>query len=374
MNSKKIWLSSPVLSGNEVDYITKAIESGWLTTQGSCIDNFEKTIQEYLQTKKEIVALNSGTSSIHMALLLLGVTSGDEVICPTFTFSASVNPILYQHATPIFVDSEKDTWNMNPIHLEEAIIARKKQGKNIKAIIVVNAYGVPAKWDVIQRIAQQHEIPIIEDAAPALGAKYNGLSCGTFGDFGIFSFNGNKIITTSSGGVLICNSLTEKEKAIFIASQAKDTNFNYTQLGYNYRMSNLLAAVGSAQMTTIEERLLARKKIFDTYVATFVHHHNITVHNPASTKCLPNYWLTNIMIEGRMKEVDELKKEICKEAKKKNIDIRHLWQPLHIQKMYNKYPYYGSAVSEDIYARGLSLPTNNNFSRNTISRIMELFH
>ena len=271
MDNKRIYLSLSEESGFEQEYIQKALETNWITSGGPNVDEFESALENYLEEKSFVSALNSGTSAIHLALVLLGVEKGDEVICQSMTFSASANPILYQGAIPIFVDSELDTWNICPEYLEAAIKDRVKKGKKPKAIIAVHLYGNPYKVDEIHAIADKYDIPIIEDSAEALGSSYKGKKCGSFGDFGIFSFNGNKIITTSSGGALISNSKELKDKAIFYATQSKDEAIHYqhSQIGYNYRMSNICAGIGLGQLKVLDKNVDSRRKINSFYKEIF---------------------------------------------------------------------------------------------------------
>jgi len=367
--SEKIWLSKPHISYFEEKFIKSAFETNWLTTRGENIDEFEEQIENYIGEKKYAVALNSGTSAIHLALILLGVQENDEVICPSFTFCASANPILYNKAIPVFVDCEMDTWNICPFFLEEAIKDRIEKGKKPKAIIVVNSYGMPPKWDEIILISKTYNIPIVEDSAEALGAVYKNKKCGTFGDFGIFSFNGNKIITTSSGGALICKSKALKSKAILIATQANrgKTSYKHSELGFNYRMSNVLAGIGRGQMNVIEERIKQRRNVNFFYREIFKNTNDIILQSEPSSEYLSNFWLSCILINDTDNKY--CLKKIKKIFKEKNIEVRNLWRPLHTQKLYKNFLYYGKGTDEYLFKNGLCLPSSSNLTNKELLRI-----
>src|SRR6056297_298816 len=266
---EKIWLSPPHMGGNEETYVKEAFDSNWIAPLGPNVQQFEKSIEDFVGNNTYAACLSSGTGAIHLSLELLGIGQGDEVICQSFTFAASANPITYLGASPVFVDSEKETWNISPELLEEAIKTRQAEGKKPKAIVAVHLYGMPYKVDEIHAIARKYEIPVIEDSAEALGSSYRGFNCGSFGDFGILSFNGNKIITTSGGGALLCKYQSTKEKAVFLATQARDNapHYQHSRIGYNYRMSNVLAGIGRGQMEVLNDRVAARRKNYDYYVA-----------------------------------------------------------------------------------------------------------
>lgn len=373
MTNKRIFLSLPQLSGEEQKYIQKALDDNWITSGGPNVNDFENDLQEFLQNDVSVAALNSGTSAIHLALILLGVKAEDEVICQSMTFSASANPILYQKATPVFVDSEAETWNICPQNLEIAIKDRIAKGKKPKAIIAVHLYGMPYKVDEIHAIADKYEIPVIEDSAEALGSHYKGKKCGTFGAFGIFSFNGNKIITTSSGGALITHSKAFKEKAIFYATQSRDEAIHYqhSEIGYNYRMSNVCAGIGRGQMKILDSNLKVKKQIHDFYVSLFKDINGITVFENLNDDYDSNYWLTTILIEPGL----NINRTILLQAfEENNIESRPLWKPMHLQPLFSKYPYYGSTVSEDLFEKGLCLPSGTSLNSEERARIKEVVH
>jgi len=328
----------------------------------SIIDVFEHKLQEYLKGEKHIVALNSGTSAIHLALILSGIKKEDEVICQSFTFSASVNPILYTGATPVFVDSETDTWNMCPVLLEQAILDRVKIGKKPKAIIVVHSYGMPAKIDQIVAIAKKHKIILIEDAAEAVGSDYKGQKCGTFGDFGILSFNNNKILTTFGGGALKCTTESQKKQAIFLATQAKEKSihFQHKTIGYNYRMSPVLAAIGVNEIGNLPTYIHKRKSIHHSYQTFFNEFAGISVFKTPNLDYDTNYWLSCIVVDSDI--TGFTKEDIRKALASDNIESRPLWKPMHLQPIFKQYPYYGKAVCETLFKNGLSLPSSTNLS------------
>lgn len=371
MDNKRIYLSLSEQSGFEQEYVQKALQTNWITSGGPNVDEFESVLENYLDEKSFVSALNSGTSAIHLALVLLGVKEGDEIICQSMTFSASANPILYQGAIPVFVDSELDTWNICPEYLEAAIKDRIIKGKKPKAIIAVHLYGNPYKVDEIHAIADKYDIPIIEDSAEALGSSYKGKKCGTFGDFGVFSFNGNKIITTSSGGALITNSKELKEKAIFYATQSKDdaVHYQHSEIGYNYRMSNICAGVGLGQMKILHKNVDSRIKINSFYKEIFRDIEGVDVFESINESYFSNYWLSTILIEhykNRSKESLRLALE------KANIESRPLWKPMHLQPIFEKYPYYGSKIAETLFEKGLCLPSGSNLSIEDKKRIREV--
>ncbi|MDA6068812.1 DegT/DnrJ/EryC1/StrS family aminotransferase [Flavobacterium sp. AC] len=371
MDNKRIYLSLSEQSGFEQEYIQKALQTNWITSGRPNVDEFESVLENYLNEKSFVSALNSGTSAIHLALVLLGVKEGDEVICQTMTFSASANPILYQGAIPIFVDSELDTWNICPEYLEAAIKDRIKKGKKPKAIIAVHLYGNPYKVDEIHAIADKYGISIIEDSAEALGSSYKGKKCGSFGDFGIFSFNGNKIITTSSGGALINNSKELKNRAIFYATQSKDdaVHYQHSQIGYNYRMSNICAGVGLGQMKILDKNLDSRRKINSFYREIFRDIEGVNVFENINENYFSNYWLSTVLVES----YDNITRESLRIAfEKANIESRPLWKPMHLQPIFKKYPYYGSMIAENLFKKGFCLPSGSNLSREDKNRIKEV--
>ncbi|WP_289663023.1 DegT/DnrJ/EryC1/StrS family aminotransferase [Flavobacterium panacagri] len=372
MDNSRIYLSLGVQSGFEKEYISKALEDNWITSGGPNVDNFESKLQNYLGENLFVTALNSGTSAIHLALILLGVKKGDEVICQTMTFSASANPILYQGATPIFVDSESETWNICPNTLEIAIKDRLKKGKKPKAIIAVHLYGNPYKVDEIHSIADRYQIPIVEDSAEALGSTYKGKKCGTFGSLGVLSFNGNKIITTSSGGALISNSKEYKERAIFYSTQSKDNEVHYqhSAIGYNYRMSNICAGVGLGQMKILDENVIKRTENHNFYKEIFKDINVVELFEVLNKHSFSSYWLNTILINTE--DPHKNKESLRLTLETKNIESRPLWKPMHLQPIFEKYPYYGSTVAENLFKKGLCLPSGSNLSIEDKKRIKEV--
>lgn len=377
MDKKRIYLSSSQQSGFEHLYIQKALETNWITSGGPYVDELENVLENYLKGESFITALNSGTSAIHLALILLGVKTGDEVICQSMTFSASANPILYQGAIPVFVDSELETWNICPENLEIAIKDRIKKGKKPKAIITVHLYGNPYKIDEVHAIADRYEIPVIEDSAEALGSSYKKKKCGTFGTFGILSFNGNKIITTSSGGALISNSIDLKEKAIFYANQSKDdaTHYQHSEIGYNYRMSNICAGIGLGQFENLNKNVIARRKNHSFYKQIFQEIEGVKLFEVINEDYYSNYWLNTILIEpNKEKSINTESLRIAFENQ--NIETRPLWKPMHLQPIFKKYPYYGNQIAERLFEKGLCLPSGSNLTiedKNRIKEVIEAF-
>ncbi|WP_294215477.1 aminotransferase class I/II-fold pyridoxal phosphate-dependent enzyme [uncultured Chryseobacterium sp.] len=369
---KKIWLSSPHLSGNEMQYIQEAFDENWITSIGQNIDEFEYSLAQYMEVDNHVVALNSATSAIHLALIMLGTGSEDEIITSSFSFVASANPIAYCGATPIFIDSEKDTWNMCPVALEEAVKDRISKGKKPKAIIVVHLYGMPAKMDEILKIAEEYDITIIEDAAEALGSSYQGRACGTFGRFGILSFNGNKIITTSGGGALVCHNQEDKDKAVFLSTQARDhaPHYQHSHIGFNYRMSNIVAGIGRGQMEVLNNRVEARRKMHDFYISLFKDIKGINVFSEPTDEYYSNHWLSAIIIDPEItgKTREELRMALLEE----NIESRPLWKPMHLQPVFSESPYYGTHVSEKLFENGLCLPSGSNLTEADKKRIADV--
>jgi dTDP-4-amino-4,6-dideoxygalactose transaminase len=369
MHSTKIWLSPPHMGGQEQKYIQEAITSNWVSSVGPTITLFEESLENYLGTGS-VVALNSGTSAIHLALIMLGVKAGDEVLCQSMTFSASANPILYQGAIPIFVDSELDTWNICPVALEQAIQDRIAKGKKPKAIIAVHLYGVPYQVTAVRALADQYGIPIIEDAAEALGSSYKGKLCGTFGDIGIFSFNGSKVITTSSGGAMVVPNSDWKEKAIFFATQSKDkaVHYEHSELGYNYRMSTICAAIGQGQMEVLASHLAKRNAMHTFYEEVFENYPGITVYTVPNSDYCANYWLTTILINPVL--ANGITPEIIRLGlQAQAIESRPLWKPMHLQPLFKNAPYYGNAISEALFEKGLCLPSGSNLTQEERDKI-----
>lgn len=371
MNNSKIWLSSPHMGGNEQKFVQEAFETNWVAPLGPNVNGFEKDLEKYLGNDSHVAALSSGTAAIHLGLVLLGVQAGDEVICQSMTFSASANPILYQGATPVFVDSEMDTWNICPIALENAIKDRIQKGKKPKAIIMVHLYGVPCKVEEIRKIADHYEIPIVEDSAEALGSSYKGQKCGTFGDIGILSFNGNKIITTSGGGAIVTNNKDWKDKAVFFATQSRDEapHYQHSEIGYNYRMSNICAGIGRGQMEVLDAHVNLRRSMHDFYVNLFENVPNVSVYSVPNDKYYSNCWLSTIVLDSNQER--ENLRLAFEEA---NIECRPLWKPMHLQPVFETYPYYGKKVAEDLFEKGLCLPSGSNLTQDDKTRITNVVH
>lgn len=365
----KIWLSSPHMGGTEQKYIQEAFDTNWVAPLGPNVTGFEKDLEDYLKSDVKVAALSSGTAALHLALIQIGVSHGDEVICQSFTFSASANPIVYQGATPIFVDSEIDTWNICPKALEEAIQDRIRRGKKPKAIIGVHLYGMPFKVEEILAIAKKYEIPLIEDSAEALGSRYKNQNCGTFGDYAILSFNGNKIITTSGGGAIVVKSKKNKEKAVFLATQARDNapHYQHSEIGYNYRMSNICAGIGRGQMEVLDNHVSKRRAIHAFYVEMFNKMEGVQVFSEPNEEFYSNHWLTAITIDEKI--VGKSAEMLRLALEKKNIESRPLWKPMHLQPVFEKSPYYGKKVAEDLFFSGLCLPSGSNLSENELDRI-----
>lgn len=360
MSNSKIYLSSPHMGGAEQNYVNEAFDTNWVAPLGPNVDGFEKSLESYLGNGNHVAALSSGTAAIHLALILLGVEKGDEVICQSMTFSASANPIVYLSATPIFVDSEPDTWNICPNYLEEAIKDRISKGNKPKAIIAVHLYGMPYKVEEIKKISEKYEIPIVEDSAEALGSTYKGQKCGTFGDISILSFNGNKIITTSGGGALVSRNLKHKEKAIFLATQARDAapHYQHSEIGYNYRLSNISAGIGRGQMQVLDKHVGLRRKMNQFYHEIFQKAKGVKVFSEPTSDYFSNHWLSCILID---KKLCGFSSEAIRLAMAENkIESRPLWKPMHLQPVFRNAPYYGSTVSEKLFEIGLCLPSGSN--------------
>ncbi|MFA4979533.1 MAG: aminotransferase class I/II-fold pyridoxal phosphate-dependent enzyme [Sphingobacterium sp.] len=360
--SDKIWLSSPHMGGNELKYIHDAFDHNWVAPLGPNVNGFEEDLEKFLNSDVQVVALSAGTAALHLALIECGVNYGDEVICQSMTFSASANPIAYQGAIPVFVDSEADTWNMCPIALKEAIRDRFANGKKPKAIIVVHLYGMPAKMDEILAVAKEFDIPVIEDAAEGLGSTYKGKACGTFGRFGVLSFNGNKIITTSGGGALVCHTKEDKDKAVFLSTQARDNapHYQHSHIGYNYRMSNICAGIGRGQMEVLADRIEARRGMTKFYSDIFARIDGVRVLTEPSEDFYSNHWLAAITIDEALTSVsrEDLRLALLED----NIESRPLWKPMHLQPVFENSPYYGSNVAEKLFDTGLCLPSGSNLT------------
>ena len=373
MNTNRIFLSLSQQSGFEQQYIQEALATHWITTGGPNVDAFEKDLENYLGNQAHVGALSSGTAAIHLGLILLGVQAGDEVLCQSMTFSASANPILYLGATPVFIDSETETWNLCPLALEEAIKDRIAKGNKPKAIIAVHLYGVPYQVEAIKAISDKYNIPVLEDSAEALGSSYKGQKCGTFGDIGVLSFNGNKIITTSGGGAIVTKSKELKDKAVFFATQSRDDapHYQHSEIGYNYRMSNICAGIGRGQMEVLDAHVALRRKMHEFYVDLFKDIEAVTVFTVPNTDYFANYWLSAIVIEPNQdKGVDREALRLAFEAA--NIESRPLWKPMHLQPIFEHYPYYGSNVAETLFEKGLCLPSGSNLSDEERVRIKKV--
>ncbi|MGS0748836.1 DegT/DnrJ/EryC1/StrS family aminotransferase [Halpernia sp. GG3] len=368
----KIWLSSPHMGGTELNYIHEAFAENWVAPLGPNVNNFEEDLKKYLNQNVEVGALSSGTAALHLALIILGVKIDDEVICQTFTFSASANPIAYLGAKPVFIDSEPETWNMCPIALEEAIKDRIAKGKKPKAIIVVHLYGMPAKMNEIVEIANRYEIPLIEDAAEALGSTYKGQNCGTFGEMSILSFNGNKIITTSGGGALVCKTKHEKDKAVFLSTQARDDapHYQHSEIGYNYRMSNISAGIGRGQMEVLDDRIAARRENNRFYEELFKNVEGVEVFTEPSEDYFSNHWLSAITIDSDVAGFS--REDLRLKLEKENIESRPLWKPMHLQPVFADCEYYGNKVAENLFINGLCLPSGSNLTDEDRNRIKEV--
>jgi dTDP-4-amino-4,6-dideoxygalactose transaminase len=375
MTQNKIWLSSPHMGGTEQKYIQEAFDTNWVAPLGPNVNGFEQDLENYLGNQVHVGALSSGTAALHLGLILLGVKAGDEVICQTMTFSASANPILYVGATPVFIDSETKTWGLCPQALEQAIQDSIQKGKKPKAIIAVHLFGVPYQIEAIRAIADTYEIPILEDAASALGSTYKGQKCGTFGDIGILSFNGNKIITTSGGGAIVTKTIALKEKAIFYATQSRDNapHYQHSEIGYNYRMSNICAGIGRGQMEVLDKHVTLRRQMHDFYVKLFANIDGVKVFEAPSEDYFANYWLSAITIdENKTKGITRETLRLALEAE--NIESRPLWKPMHLQPIFENYPYYGSNVAQNLFENGLCLPSGSNLTdkdRERISKVIK---
>lgn len=368
----KIWLSSPHMGTMEQLFVKEAFDTNWIAPLGPHVNGFEADLQSFTGAV-HAAALSSGTAALHLALILLGVASGDEVICQSFTFSASANPIVYQGATPVFVDSEKDTWNMNPEYLEAAIADRMARGKKPKAIIAVDLYGMPAKMLEISEIANRYDIPLIEDAAEALGSHIEGKMCGTFGKLNILSFNGNKIITTSGGGALLSEDGELVARARFLATQARDNapHYQHSQIGYNYRMSNVVAAIGRGQMHVLPGRVNKRRENFERYSKLFgeINQRGYAVKLlPEPAGFFSNRWLTTVTIDPD-KNNGITREDLRLAFEADNIESRPLWKPMHLQPVFADAPFYGDGTSEELFEQGLCMPSGSNLENQDWKRI-----
>lgn len=369
----EVWLSSPHMGGEELKYINQAFETNWIAPLGPNVNGFEGDLENFLNQKTKVAALSSGTAALHLALIECNVGYGDEVICQSLTFSASANPIVYLGATPVFVDSEKDTWNMCPVALREAVNDRITKGKKPKAIVAVNLYGMPAKMDEILAVASEFDIPLIEDAAESLGSTYKGRACGTFGRFGILSFNGNKIITTSGGGALVCHSKEDKDRAVFLSTQARDKapHYQHSEIGYNYRMSNICAGIGRGQMEVLNSRVEGRRKMHDFYANVTKDMDGVELFSEPNGDFYSNHWLSVITVDKKLasKSHEDLRLAFLED----HIESRPIWKPMHMQPVFKDAPYYGGNFAETLFDTSLCLPSGSNLTdddRNRIEKVM----
>ncbi len=373
--NKRIYLASPHMGGLEEVFVKEAFDTNWIAPLGANVDGFEKELSEYVGSKTG-AALSSGTAAIHMALKAVGVEKGDKVFCSSLTFAASCNPIIYEGGIPVFIDSEPESHNMSPVALEKAFKDYEEKGEMPKAVIVVNLYGQSADMDKIMEKCKKYNILIIEDAAESLGATYKGKNSGTFGEYGIYSFNGNKIITTSGGGMLVSNNEEGIAKVRFWSTQARDKarHYEHTELGYNYRMSNIVAGIGRGQLRVLEDRIAKKKEIFETYKEAFKNIEDIEM-MPVCEYGEPNYWLTTITLNenSKVKPLD-----IILALEKENIESRPIWKPMHIQPYYKEYDFYSHndeeeiSVSEDIFNRGVCLPSDTKMTKEEQERVIKI--
>ena len=373
--NKRIYLASPHMGGLEEVFVKEAFDTNWIAPLGANVDGFEKELSEYVGSKTG-AALASGTAAIHMALKAVGVKKGDKVFCSSLTFAASCNPIIYEGGIPVFIDSEPESHNMSPVALEKAFKVYEEKGEIPKAVIVVNLYGQSADMDKIIEICKKYNVPIIEDAAESLGATYKGKHSGTFGEYGIYSFNGNKIITTSGGGMLVSNNKEGIAKVRFWSTQARDKarHYEHTELGYNYRMSNIVAGIGRGQLRVLEDRIAKKKEIFETYKEAFKEIEDIEM-MPVCEYGEPNYWLTTITLSenSKIKPLD-----IILALEKDNIESRPIWKPMHIQPYYKEYDFYSHndedevSVSEDIFNRGICLPSDTKMTKEEQEKVIKI--
>ena len=381
----RIWLSLAHMSGREQEFIQEAFDTNWVVPLGPNVNAFEKALRAFLiengklkveNEGKQVVALSAGTAALHLGLILLGVGEGDEVICQSFTFSASANPIAYLGATPVFVDSEVDTWNMDPVLLEEAIKDRvEKIGRLPKAIIPVHLYGMPGKLDEILEVANRYKIPVLEDSAEALGSEYKGRKCGTFGEYAALSFNGNKMITTSGGGALVCPSEERAKRALFYATQAREQapHYQHEKIGYNYRMSNICAGIGRGQMFVLDEHIARRRVIHDLYVKLLAGVKGVKVMcQPEGGDFNSNYWLTCITVDPE--EAGFTREDVRLALDENNIESRPLWKPMHLQPVFKDAPFYGNGTSERLFEMGLCLPSGPTLTDEDIERVTKVIY
>ncbi|SHG59563.1 DegT/DnrJ/EryC1/StrS family aminotransferase [Flavobacterium johnsoniae] len=373
MSNSKIWLSSPHMGGAEKKYVEEAFDTNWIAPLGPNVNGFEKDLENYLKEDVCVGALSSGTSALHLGLILLGVKAGDEVICQSMTFSASANPIMYLGATPIFVDSEIDTWNICPIALENAIIERISKGRKPKVIIGVHLYGMPYNIEEVNKIANKYDIPVLEDSAEALGSSYKNQKCGTFGEIGVLSFNGNKIITTSGGGAIVTKNKEIKNEAVFLSTQARDNapHYQHSRVGYNYRMSNICAGIGRGQMEVLDAHVQLRRSMHEFYVNLFKEIDGINILKEPNSDYFSNHWLSAIVIDPQ-KTNGKTSESLRLALEKANIESRPLWKPMHLQPVFEKFPYYGNNIAQTFFENGLCLPSGSNLTDEDKKRIKEV--
>lgn len=374
MSDSKIWLSSPHMGGKEQKFVQEAFDTNWIAPLGPNVNGFEKDIEEYLGEGVFAAALSSGTAALHLALIILGVHQGDEVICQSMTFSASANPIAYLGAHPVFVDSESETMNICPVALENAIVNGLSRGKKPKAIVMVHLYGMPCKVYEVRTIADKYGIPIIEDSAEALGSTYKGRRCGTFGDIGILSFNGNKIITTSGGGAMITNSVEQKNRAVFLSTQARDiaVHYQHSEIGYNYRMSNVCAGIGRGQMEVLDKHLAKRREMQKFYSEIFSTNEAVRVFTEPNSDFFSNHWLSCVIFDPSLTKITT--EELRVALEKENIESRPLWKPMHLQPIFKNCTYFGGKISENLFKNGLCLPSSSNLTDNDRERIAKVIN
>ena len=367
----KIYLASPHMSdeGYEQEYVQEAFDTNWIAPLGKNVDGFESELASKVGIKAA-AALNSGTGAIHLALKAVGVEEGDLVFCQSLTFSATANPIIYQNAVPVFIDSDYETWNMCPMALERAFEKYSEIGKLPKAVLVVHLYGLSADMDKIMRICNKYNVPVIEDAAESLGTIYKGKHTGTFGDYGIFSFNGNKIITTSGGGMLVSNDEEKIAKVRYWATQARDParHYQHSELGFNYRMSNVVAGIGRGQLKVLDKRVEKKKYIFDFYKRELGQLEGVQM-MPVNEWDSPNYWLSCMTLIGEVKPID-----VMEALEKENIESRPLWKPMHMQPYFEKYDFIGEGVSEKIFENGVCLPSDTKMEDEDLNRIVTIIN
>ena len=377
MNNPKIWLSSPHMGGTEQDFVNEAFATNWVAPLGPNVTGFEQDLEQFINNDSHVAALSSGTAAIHLGLVMLDVQRDDIVICQSFTFSASANPIIYQGAIPVFVDSEPVTWNICTIALEEAILDSIANGKLPKAIIAVHLYGMPFQADKVRLVADKYGIPILEDSAEALGSTYKSQKCGTFGDIGVLSFNGNKIITTSSGGAIVTKTKELKEKAVYLATQARDNapHYQHSEIGYNYRLSNISAGIGRGQMQVLSKHIDLRRAMHQFYVDYFANIDGITVFTEPNEDYFSNHWLSAITVNPE-KTGGKTREDLRLFLEKDNIESRPLWKPMHLQPIFEKYKFFGTNVCEQLFINGLCLPSGSNLTvvdRNRITTVLNSF-